>query len=89
MIKSRLCIRLDKQIKAKFEKASVLLGYRSLTDYVVSVLNENSTQVIDQYDFIIVEDNIFDRFMVACNKASKANFALTNAVQFSKNQGFK
>lgn len=89
MVISRLGIRLDKQAKAKFEKASVLLGHKSLTDYVVSVLNENSTKVIDQYESVIVENDIFDRFINACNKAGKPNHALASAAKFVEEQGFK
>jgi uncharacterized protein (DUF1778 family) len=89
MATSRLDMRLDEKVKAKAEKASVLLGHKSLTDYVVSLLNENSTKVIAQYESISVENDVFDRFMDACNKAGKPNAELTNAVQFAKEQGFK
>lgn len=89
MATSRLDMRLDEHIKAKAEKASVLLGHKSLTDYVVSILNENSTRVIAQYESMTVENDVFDRFMAACDKANKPNSALTNAVQFAKEQGFK
>ena len=89
MATSRLDMRLDEKVKAKAEKASVLLGHKSLTDYVVSLLNENSTKVIAQYESISVENDVFDRFMDACNKAGKPNPELTNAVQFAKEQGFK
>ncbi len=68
MAASRLEMRLDEQVKAKAEKASVLLGHTSLTDYVVSILNENSTKVIAQYESMTVENDVFDRFMEACNK---------------------
>ncbi len=70
MATARLDMRLDEQIKAKAEKASALLGHKSLTDYVVSILNENATKVIAQYESITVENDVFDRFMDACNKAS-------------------
>lgn len=89
MATARLDMRLDEQIKAKAEKASALLGHKSLTDYVVSILNENATKVIAQYESITVENDVFDRFMDACNKASKPNSALTHAVQFAKEQGFQ
>lgn len=89
MTRSCLSIQLDEQDKSKAEKASILLGYNNLTDYVASVLNENSTNVIEQYESITVENNIFDRFMDACDKASKSNLDLKNTIQFSKEQGFK
>ena len=62
MATARLDLRLDEEIKTKAEKASALLGLRSLTDYVVRLIDEDSTQVIDKYESMIIEDSAFDRF---------------------------
>ena len=88
MATTRLDIRLDEDIKAKAEKASALLGLKSLTEYVVRLMDENSTHVIDQHERIVVEDNIFDQFMSACEKAKEPNTALTEAAKFTKENGF-
>lgn len=40
MATARLDIRLDEEIKAKAEKASALLGLKSLTEYVVRLMDE-------------------------------------------------
>ncbi len=50
MATARLDIRLDEEIKAKAEKASALLGLKSLTEYVVRLMDEDSTQVITARD---------------------------------------
>lgn len=89
MAKSRLGIRLDQQIKTKATTAALLSGHKNLTDYVASLLIENSTKVIAQHESITVENDFFDGFMKACEKVSKPNSELTNAVQFSKDHGFK
>jgi uncharacterized protein (DUF1778 family) len=47
MATARLDIRLDEEIKAKAEKASALLGLKSLTEYVVRLMDEDATHVID------------------------------------------
>jgi len=88
MTTSRLDLRLDQEIKAKAEKASALLGMKSLTEYVVKLMDESATQVIEQYESISLEDDIFDRFVDACDKAAKPNKALQDAAAFSKQQGF-
>lgn len=44
---ARLDIRLDKEIKAKAEKASALLGHKSLTEYVVRLMDEDATQELN------------------------------------------
>ncbi len=35
---------LDKEIKAKAEKAAILLGHKSLAVYMVNIIDENATQ---------------------------------------------
>jgi len=88
MATARLDIRLDEDIKAKAEKASALLGLKSLTEYVVRLMDENSTHVIAQHESLVLEDNIFDKFLTACEKAKKPNTALIEAAQFAKRNGF-
>lgn len=88
MTTTRLDLRLDQDIKAKAEKASALLGMKSLTEYVVKLMDESSSQVIEQYESITVESDVFDRFMEACDKAIKPNQALQDAAAFTQEQGF-
>ncbi len=88
MATARLDIRLDEDIKARAEKASALLGLKSLTEYVVRLMDENSTHVIAQHESIVVDDNIFDQFMSACEKAKEPNTALIEAAKFTKENGF-
>lgn len=54
MATTRLDIRLDEEIKAKAEKASALLGLKSLTEYMVRLMDEDATQVIEQHESITV-----------------------------------
>ncbi|VAW99000.1 hypothetical protein MNBD_GAMMA19-181 [hydrothermal vent metagenome] len=89
MATARLDMRLDEEIKTKAEKASALLGMKSLTEYVVRLMDNDATQVIAEHESITVDDNIFDRFMSACEKAQKPNNALLEATAFTKDQGIK
>ena len=89
MAAARIDMRLDETIKLKAEKASALLGYKSLTEYVVRLMDENSTEVIAQHESIVVDNDVFDRFWNACNKTIKPNKALADANQFAKEHGFK
>jgi len=88
MTTSRLDLRLDQEIKDRAEKASALLGMKSLTEYVVSLMDKNSTQVIEEYESITLENDIFDRFIEACDKADKPNKTLKDAVTFTQQQGY-
>ena len=89
MATARLDIRLDEEIKAKAEKASALLGLKSLTEYVVRLMDEDADQVIAKHETITLEDDVFDEFMAACEKAKAPNQALRDAVAFTEAQGFK
>lgn len=86
---TRLDIRLDQEIKAKAEKASALLGLKSLTEYIVKLIDDNATQVIAQHESIIVENDLFDLFISACEKTQKPNKALLDATSFTKEKGIK
>lgn len=89
MATARFDMRLDAEVKAKAEKASALLGMNSLKEYVVQLMDENATRVIAEHASIVVEDNIFDRFMLACEAAAKPNQALLDAANFTKEHAIK
>ena len=89
MATARLDIRLDEEIKIKAEKASALLGLKSLTEYVVRLMDEDSSQVIAQHESMTVSDNVFDQFMAACDQAQVPNTALLEAAAFTKASNFK
>ncbi|MEC6822502.1 DUF1778 domain-containing protein [Photobacterium piscicola] len=85
----KLDIYLDEDIKAKAEKASALLGLKSLTEYVVRLMDEDATQVIAKYESITIEANVFDQFIAACDEAKAPNKALLEAMVFTKQGEFK
>ena len=89
MATARLDIRLDEEIKAKAEKASALLGLKSLTEYVVRLMDEDATHVIEEHESIVIQDSIFDTFMTACDKAKAPNQALLEAAKFTDESGIK
>ena len=85
----RLDIRLEEEIKSKAEKASALLGLKSLTEYVVRLMEEDADKVIAQHETITLDNDVFDEFMAACEKAKAPNQALRDAVAYTEVQGFK
>jgi len=86
MATARFDMRLDEEIKTKAEKAAALLGLKSLTEYVVKLMDDDASRVISEYSSTVVEDDVFDRFMQACEKAAKPNSALVEALDFTKEQ---
>jgi len=89
MATARLDIRLDEEIKAKAEKASALLGLKSLTEYVVRLMDEDASHVIAEHEIVTVKNNVFDKFINACVQAEKPNKALFEAAVFTKESGLK
>ena len=52
-------------------------------------MDDDATQVIKKYESMTLEDNSFDRFYKACEKAKKPNKALVDALAFTKEKGIK
>lgn len=89
MATTRFDMRLDEELKAKAEKASALLGMKSLTEYVSKLMDEDASRVIAQHETITVDNDLFDQFVSACDKAKRPNKALRDAVAFTRKQGIK
>ena len=89
MATARLDMRLSPDIKAKAEKASALLGVRSLTEYIVRLVDENSTKVIQQHESMTVKNDIFDNFIKICEEVHTPNKKLSDAAALAKKQGIK
>jgi uncharacterized protein (DUF1778 family)/GNAT superfamily N-acetyltransferase len=88
MATTRIDIRLDEAVKAKAEKASALLGSKSLTEFIVQTMDERSSEVLSEYERMTVSDDVFDQFTRACEKADEPNEALRAAAGYSKRHGF-
>lgn len=89
MATTRLDLRLDEEIKARAEKASALLGRKSLTEYVVRLLDEDSTQVIQQHESVTISGDVFDEFLHACDQAKAPHQTLRDALEFANGSGSK
>lgn len=76
-------VRVDETIKLRAEQASALLGFKSLNEYVISLIAEDATQVIKEHENIQIHNSRFDEFMAACDKAPAPNQALVNAAKFT------
>lgn len=86
---TRIDMRIDEQLKASAEKAAALKGMKTLTEYVVRLIEEDAEQVISAHEAITVKDNIFDRFMAACDAAEAPNDKLRAAKTYSDNHGMQ
>ena len=88
MALARIDMRLDEEFKAKAEKASALLGMKSLTEYLTHLMNEDASKVITEHENIRLKSDVFDQFISACDKAKKPNKALKDAAAVVRKSGF-
>ncbi len=89
MATSRIDMRIDDAVKAAAEKAAALEGMKSLTEYVVRLIEKDAERVIREHESIALKDDVFDRFMSACEAAEAPNQKLHDALQFTKGQGIR
>jgi len=89
MSMARIDMRLDEKIKAKAEKASALLGMKSLTEYLTHLMNEDAARVIAEHERITLNADAFAQFISACDNAKKPNKALRDAAAFARKNNFK
>lgn len=87
MVSTRLDMRLDKKIKDAAEKAAALKGMKSLTEYIVKLIEHDAEKTIREHAAISVQDDIFDRFVMACEKVDQPNKKLKEAKKFADEQG--
>ncbi len=84
MATSRIDMRIDDVLKSNAEKAAALKGMKSLTEYVVRLIEQDAKQVIKEHESMTLSDSVFDRFISACDKADQPNKKLLDAVAFAK-----
>ena len=53
---ARFDTRLSPEQKALFEKAANIKGYKSLSDFVIQIVQEASTEIIDKHNNILASE---------------------------------
>jgi len=89
MATSRMDMRIDQSLKEAAEKAAALKGMRSLTEYVVRLIQEDAERVIKEHESMTLQDDVFDRFINACDAAESPNQKLLEAMEFTKKKGIQ
>jgi len=85
----RMDIRLPADVKAKLKKASALAGISSLSEYVVRAAESDADRVLSECSTMVLEPDVFDRFMAACEKAAPPNAALKRAAELARERGIE
>ena len=89
MATSRIDMRIDETVKAAAEKAAALEGMKSLTEYVVRLIEKDSQRVIKEHEAITLEDDVFDRFIQACEAVQAPNQKLREARDLARQKNIR
>lgn len=87
MATTRIDMRIDEAVKMAAEKAAALEGMKSLTEYVVRLIERDAERVIKKHEAITLKDDVFDRFIKACEAADAPNKKLREALGFTRGRG--
>jgi Uncharacterized protein conserved in bacteria len=78
---ARFDARLPKELKDFFEKAALLGGYRSLTDFVILTVQEKAKEIIREKEQIVASEKDSNVFFEAVTQYKKPNKALKDALK--------
>ena len=79
--KARFDTRLSKEQKDFFERAAILGGYRSLTDFVILTVQKKAKEIIAERDRIIASKKDSEIFFNAITNPNKPNKELLSAAE--------
>lgn len=79
--KARFDTRLSKEQKNFFERAAILGGYRSLTDFVILTVQKKAKEIIEEREMIITSEKDSEIFFDAITNPDKPNKELLSAVK--------
>lgn len=77
--KTRFDAKLTKAQKDLFESAARLGGFRTLTDFVISTVQERAKEIVEEHNAILASEKDAEVFFDALMKPPVANEALRKA----------
>jgi uncharacterized protein (DUF1778 family) len=87
MATTRIDMRIDESVKVAAERAAALEGMKSLTEYLVRLIERDTERVIKEHESITLKDTVFDRFIQACEAAEAPNKKLRDAHDYVASKG--
>ena len=77
--KVRFDARLPKEQKELFEYAARLGGFRTLTEFIISSVQERAKEIIEEHNAILISKKDREIFFEALNNPPEPNKELRNA----------
>jgi uncharacterized protein (DUF1778 family) len=86
---ARFNTRMSKDQKAFFERAAILGGYRSLTDFVMEAVQEKAKEIIAEREAFLSSQQDNEIFFDAIFNPKSPNEALAKAAKIYNGQFYK
>lgn len=85
----RIDMRVDTETKVLAERASAVLGCRSVTEYLITLIRVNATKTLQEAATIQLTNQQFDSFNAACEDPNRQPSArLLAAAKALDEEGF-
>lgn len=82
----RLDLRVPAATKQKLRRASVLSGL-SLSEFLVRAAEAEADRTLEQATSMVLDNDVFDRFVAACDAVREPNDALLKAARQARERG--
>ena len=79
--KARFDARISQEQKAVFERAALLGGYRNLSDFIISTVQEKAKKIIKETETILASEKDSQVFFDAIVNAGMPNDKLVSAAK--------
>ncbi len=87
--RKRIEMRVDDETKQMAERAAVVLGCSSLTEFITRLIRDQAPKIIKQETTIKLTNTQFDYFMSICEDSTlKPSVPLISAVKRLDKEGF-
>jgi uncharacterized protein (DUF1778 family) len=83
--KARFDTRLSTDQKQFFERAAIIGGYRSLTDFIILTVQEKAKRIVKEREQVLASQKDSEVFFDALMNVEKPNKDLTDALKQYKN----
>ena len=72
MARFQVILEMDERVKSRAEKAAALLGQSTLEAYLVRLIDEDSTRVIEAFHRLSLQSGEEEAFMERCRRSGRS-----------------
>lgn len=88
IVRERIEMRVEGEVKQLAERASVALGCSSLTEFLVRLIRDNAPRILQEQANIELSNAQFDKFLEVCDAQHTLPTRLKQAADLLDKEGF-